>query len=746
MVEKDSDYSGSSLTRQSLQRRSSNCTPSISQPSAYEENNISYNESRLWHLVLSILLEGSVGSHESQSPNHKHERLWKTLISHRQILSKEASWNTKEQPGLTPVSEKKDPLKKNGSFRVIRDAAGESWCVHWHRLEDFETASSSEDNEKAAMSPGSCSTDSSSEESNFWETPSRGRLTAQESATPLTPLSSSHGSKTRSREGSPLEHLSRSRRIRIPVSPRSRTASSSARDQQSEITSKQAGTNTDSALLDRDLHTLPSTAVETNDSRNESSPSISNTYRFSEPNERPYVINPTENSHRNIAANLTASSRGHETLDQTITSTTTSTRQIATTSDQEQASTAPAENIKTENVVTERTRIQPLATPATLANRLGIDEVDTEIFKCAGITQKSQRCTARLSKMTKENIKRDLGELAKLLNRHDQNYSDSAKLLKALSQMVHCKRFHQDQAEAKLRVWRQRPLHPFYGSGEEKVETATSQTVVVEETTSDPRNIIFKETTTIISNTTNLRRTSEPDYNFLRHNVVEAEIRNLTPYNVKKPKTVADHAKNQLTTQEREDGFVYVYWVPGNFGLVKIGWTRKEVDYRLNEWRKDCGHVPIRIFPQEYEAKKIPHAKRVENMIHTELYKWRRREEMCKGRRCGSHIEWFEVSNEVAVEVAEKWTEWMMKEPYDQDGNLKKNGPALPQLRETPVNREQSLRPSSHHRASRTPSPASRNGQEQRRSARLAAKKEREQSKSPMPFWDTTLFKTKGED
>lgn len=121
------------------------------------------------------------------------------------------------------------------------------------------------------------------------------------------------------------------------------------------------------------------------------------------------------------------------------------------------------------------------------------------------------------------------------------------------------------------------------------------------------------------------------------------------------------------------NGFIYVFWHPGNFGYVKIG-RSSDVERRLADWKKQCGYQVeehVDGSRPEYTPVKIPHTHRVESLIHAELKDKRRHEPRCKG--CGiSHHEWFEVpSPNHALRVVEKWTSWMRDTAPYEGGKLK---------------------------------------------------------------------------
>ena len=114
---------------------------------------------------------------------------------------------------------------------------------------------------------------------------------------------------------------------------------------------------------------------------------------------------------------------------------------------------------------------------------------------------------------------------------------------------------------------------------------------------------------------------------------------------------------------ERKDGYLYVYWNRASFGFVKIGCTTIDVDRRLQQWEDKCQHPAEEHYRSSYRIK---HVARVEKLIHTEFGEYRVFEPFCHGC-CGSHIEWFSGLNlGLVIKRMEAWTEWIMKEPYEE--------------------------------------------------------------------------------
>lgn len=114
---------------------------------------------------------------------------------------------------------------------------------------------------------------------------------------------------------------------------------------------------------------------------------------------------------------------------------------------------------------------------------------------------------------------------------------------------------------------------------------------------------------------------------------------------------------------EREDGYLYVYWNRVSFGHVKIGCTTIDVDRRLQQREDKCRHLA----EEHYRSRfRIKHVARVEKLIHTEFREHRVFEPFCHG--CGGrHIEWFRgLDLGLVIKRIEAWTEWIMKEPYEE--------------------------------------------------------------------------------
>ncbi|KAH9218274.1 T5orf172 domain-containing protein [Leptodontidium sp. 2 PMI_412] len=134
--------------------------------------------------------------------------------------------------------------------------------------------------------------------------------------------------------------------------------------------------------------------------------------------------------------------------------------------------------------------------------------------------------------------------------------------------------------------------------------------------------------------------------------------------------SVAYNLLNRLVDEEYDfrDGSLYIFDRSSSPGHVKIGWTSRTVQDRLDEWSK-CGYTPNLLF----SVQEVPNAHRAETLTHHELVMEWRREGICKAAHCRkSHEEWFEISHKSAEKVVSEWAEFMKRaRPYDFTGKLK---------------------------------------------------------------------------
>ncbi|OJJ46057.1 hypothetical protein ASPZODRAFT_133022 [Penicilliopsis zonata CBS 506.65] len=155
-------------------------------------------------------------------------------------------------------------------------------------------------------------------------------------------------------------------------------------------------------------------------------------------------------------------------------------------------------------------------------------------------------------------------------------------------------------------------------------------------------------------------------------------IQEFKPYATKKltgsvSEELAALLTKPLSTREiKEQGSMYIFWQPGNFGHLKIG-KSGNVHRRMREWISQC-KKPIEVFfpklsedgnSDAEEVQPVQHIYRVEALVQMELRYCRRTEARCPG--CfKAHVEWFEIPRDIAVEVISKWMAWMRTCPYER--------------------------------------------------------------------------------
>ncbi|TLS27362.1 hypothetical protein PpBr36_04218 [Pyricularia pennisetigena] len=136
---------------------------------------------------------------------------------------------------------------------------------------------------------------------------------------------------------------------------------------------------------------------------------------------------------------------------------------------------------------------------------------------------------------------------------------------------------------------------------------------------------------------------------------------------VEEPKeTVTSMFRRPLQDRDLESGRLYAFDRESSPGYVKIGWTAKSVQGRLESWCK-CGYEPRLV----HATATMPHAQRAETLVHYELVREWRAERWC--RPCDkTHREWFEVGRERAKQVINGWATLLtVANPYGENGTLR---------------------------------------------------------------------------
>ncbi|CZR53715.1 uncharacterized protein PAC_03595 [Phialocephala subalpina] len=114
-------------------------------------------------------------------------------------------------------------------------------------------------------------------------------------------------------------------------------------------------------------------------------------------------------------------------------------------------------------------------------------------------------------------------------------------------------------------------------------------------------------------------------------------------------------------------GLGYIYILRSQLGIntlsaLKIGFSKYHPEHRAHELAS-CLSVPEVVA----HTPLIPHAKRIESLIHTELVA-KRKVQACG--QCGKeHREWFTISHAESREIVTRWSRWVLRQPY-LDGKL----------------------------------------------------------------------------
>ena len=112
--------------------------------------------------------------------------------------------------------------------------------------------------------------------------------------------------------------------------------------------------------------------------------------------------------------------------------------------------------------------------------------------------------------------------------------------------------------------------------------------------------------------------------------------------------------------------YIYIFTLPSHPGYVKIGKTTAAPQDRVSHQSNGC-KLPYTLVEDPYDRPFRGYSA-VEQLVMTELCN-RRRQFSCS--KCKQrHGEWYKISEEKALEVVERWRQWMVSEPYDARGVL----------------------------------------------------------------------------
>jgi hypothetical protein len=151
----------------------------------------------------------------------------------------------------------------------------------------------------------------------------------------------------------------------------------------------------------------------------------------------------------------------------------------------------------------------------------------------------------------------------------------------------------------------------------------------------------------------------------------EGVLPKFKPFPPKSTKAVVariyDRINRPIIPREEDTGHIYGFQRDGE-SLIKFGYTSKMgIEARIKHWNTKC-HQEVKVVLKEY----LPHAAKVESLVHAILYRERRREILCNGGKgCSTvHEEWFEVTLERLLDVVELCKRWIRTWPYE-NGILK---------------------------------------------------------------------------
>lgn len=182
------------------------------------------------------------------------------------------------------------------------------------------------------------------------------------------------------------------------------------------------------------------------------------------------------------------------------------------------------------------------------------------------------------------------------------------------------------------------------------------------------------------------RRESSPE--FIEHSKSK---RHLSAVNVEVMKHILNVLKpgGHLSEHDLKPGSIYAFTRISSPGYVKIGLSKRAVEVRLDEWRRQCKYSPHQETPMD--GRVIPYVAQIERLILAELSLHRRKESVCNGGAgCSKvHHEWVEVKRSLALEVIDRWSSWAETLPYDENGVLRDDWEAHTKVPVRPASRDE---------------------------------------------------------
>ena len=123
-------------------------------------------------------------------------------------------------------------------------------------------------------------------------------------------------------------------------------------------------------------------------------------------------------------------------------------------------------------------------------------------------------------------------------------------------------------------------------------------------------------------------------------------------------------------SKDPSQGYIYALSMEGYPGYIKIGRTGGSIKKRKTEIKRCVGYE-LHVFNKN-DHHPVPNYERVEELIHEELREERRQfacpvcpPNNAKGVDCPKlHKEWFDINEDKASAVIDRWREWMWSDPY----------------------------------------------------------------------------------
>ncbi|MCJ1386328.1 hypothetical protein MMC17_009454 [Xylographa soralifera] len=352
------------------------------------------------------------------------------------------------------------------------------------------------------------------------------------------------------------------------------------------------------------------------------------------------------------------------------------------------------------------------------------------------LKSKRGRCSRHLKKNNDKIAYIQMDELRSL-----RSLSDVATKLEALVPLMFCGRSHLSGAKTRVASWQldnqganivRAVYHELPRDDIDKLDGLTGRRSIVDKTRVVKEQDIIppqvkKDVIRVFSVDTSFSYSSSTT-KLVKPSSYKTTIRQLVPWQPVASKkddvktALLASITHSLGKQGDIAGYLYVYSTVGDFGARKIGVTSiPDIEQRMDGWRKQCQRRIDLIYPQEGKEVLVPHVYRLEMLVHTELKEYRLVEHGCG---CGvqRHREWFNAKTHHIQEVVRRWTEWLLKKPYEKQNMkwvLKKEFQDLDEICTpyTPQETELALQGKTD---SRKRVPVTRNLTPQRRSSRIA--------------------------